>query len=158
MEKRFKLFIHGKWLSSHSWTEIKNPYNGEIVGHVAQADQGQIKQAITSAYSAFEETRHLSSHQRAGILAQIAQGLKARREEISKMIVQEAGKPWQYASVEVDRAISTFTIASEEALRINGELIPADRTPSGDGYLMLTQRFPIGPISAITPFNFPLNP
>jgi acyl-CoA reductase-like NAD-dependent aldehyde dehydrogenase len=57
----------------------------------------------------------------------------------------------------VGRAISTFTIASEEAKRIPGEVVPLDITPGTDHHFGLAQRFPIGPILGITPFNFPLN-
>jgi acyl-CoA reductase-like NAD-dependent aldehyde dehydrogenase len=57
----------------------------------------------------------------------------------------------------VDRAISTFTIAAEEAKRLHGETIPLDAVPSGEGYFGFWTRRPVGVIAAISPFNFPLN-
>jgi len=63
----------------------------------------------------------------------------------------------KYARIEVDRAISTFTIASEEAKRIHGETIPLDAVPAGEGYFGFWQRRPLGVVAAISPFNFPLN-
>jgi glyceraldehyde-3-phosphate dehydrogenase (NADP+) len=157
MSREFDLYINGKWVKTRPRAEVRNPYNQEVVGKVAQAGEKEMDQAIAAAGRAFEETRKIPAYRRAQILERIVSGLVSRREEIAKMIVREAGKPWQYAAGEVDRAISTFTIASEEAKRINGEVIPADRTPVGEGYTMLTRRFPIGPLAAISPFNFPLN-
>jgi len=69
----------------------------------------------------------------------------------------EAGKPIRYAAAEVDRAIWTFTVASEETKRVAGELPPLDASPVGEGYLAMTARLPVGPVAAISPFNFPIN-
>jgi glyceraldehyde-3-phosphate dehydrogenase (NADP+) len=79
------------------------------------------------------------------------------RQELAETIVSEAGKPITYAEGEVDRCILTFSIAEEEAKRIGGEVIPLDITAAAAGRTGITRRFPIGPIAAITPFNFPLN-
>ena len=69
----------------------------------------------------------------------------------------EAGKPIRDALSEVDRAAMTFHVAGEEARRIHGEVIPLDLAPHGLHRLAITRRFPIGPVAAISPFNFPLN-
>ena len=67
------------------------------------------------------------------------------------------GKPISFSRTEVDRAVFTFKIASEEAKRINGEIIPLDLASHSERRYGLVKRFPIGVILAITPFNFPLN-
>lgn len=59
--------------------------------------------------------------------------------------------------IEVDRGISTLTIAAEEAKRIHGETVPLDAVPSGEGYFGFWTRRPVGVVAAISPFNFPLN-
>ncbi len=82
---------------------------------------------------------------------------RARREEFARTICQEAGKPIRTARIEVDRAINTFQIAAEESTRIYGEYIPLDTLESTAGRWGLVRRFPLGPVFAITPFNFPLN-
>jgi acyl-CoA reductase-like NAD-dependent aldehyde dehydrogenase len=69
----------------------------------------------------------------------------------------EAGKPLKAARPEVDRAVLTFSVAAEEATRIYGEYLPLDVTASTKGRWGLLRRFPLGPVAAITPFNFPLN-
>ena len=72
-------------------------------------------------------------------------------------MINEAGKPYIFADGEVTRAIITFTVAAEEARRQQGELLDIDAYAPGSGHFGLVRRFPLGVISAITPFNFPLN-
>ena len=69
----------------------------------------------------------------------------------------EAGKPIKIARVEVDRALHTFETASSEAMRLYGETFPVDQKPWGENRFAMVRKFPLGVISAITPFNFPLN-
>src|SRR5262249_24068139 len=69
----------------------------------------------------------------------------------------EAGKPVKAARAEVDRAVLTFTTAAEESVRIYGEYLPLDVIAAAEGRWGVVRRFPIGPMAAITPFNFPLN-
>jgi acyl-CoA reductase-like NAD-dependent aldehyde dehydrogenase len=59
--------------------------------------------------------------------------------------------------VEVDRAVFTFRVAAEESVRIGGEWLPLDWRPGWAGRSAILRRFPLGPVAAITPFNFPLN-
>src|SRR5262249_11199220 len=73
------------------------------------------------------------------------------------LICGEAGKPIQYARGETQRAIETFQFAADEAARLGGEVIPLDASRSGQGRTGITRRVPRGPVTAITPFNFPLN-
>ncbi|MCI0528916.1 MAG: aldehyde dehydrogenase family protein, partial [Nitrospira sp.] len=123
--------------------------------HIATKDH--LATAIESAEKAFLESRNLPRYRRAEILSSIAAQIRQRKDEITQLIVSEAGKPWQYAAGEVDRAISTFAIASEETKRLSGEAIPMDWTPAGEGYFAISKCFPVGPIAAISPFNFPIN-
>ena len=155
--KEYLFLVDGKWQQSDHREEIRNPYNGEVVGVLHMANKDHLNQAITAAEKAFLLTRNLPRYRRAEILFSIAAQIRQRKEEITKLIVAEAGKPWQYAAAEVDRAISTFTIASEETKRLSGEAIPMDWSPAGEGYFAVSNRFPVGPIAAISPFNFPIN-
>jgi len=72
-------------------------------------------------------------------------------------LASEVGKPLKFAKGEVARAAETFKFASEEAKRISGETIPLDASSSGEKRKGYYQRYPIGVVGAITPFNFPLN-
>jgi len=99
----------------------------------------------------------MPAYKRAEILLRTAALLRERREDIALTIAAEAGKALKFARAEVDRGISTFTIASEEAKRIHGETIPLDAVAAGEGYFGYWTRRPVGVIAAISPFNFPLN-
>jgi glyceraldehyde-3-phosphate dehydrogenase (NADP+) len=83
--------------------------------------------------------------------------VEARRAEFVDTIVAEAGKPRRYAEAEVERGLTTLRLASEEATRLAGEVVPVDIEPRGEGAFCAVRRFPVGPVTAITPFNFPLN-
>ncbi|UCC75279.1 MAG: aldehyde dehydrogenase family protein [Gemmatimonadota bacterium] len=137
--------------------EVTNPYNGELVGRVPLASEEQREAAVAAAVEAFEETRALSRAQRAQICHEIAVGIGKRQRELAETLALECGKPIQAAQVEVDRAVGVFVMAAEEAKRLGGEIIPIDVVPWAEGYTAQYHRFPIGPVLAIVPFNFPLN-
>ena len=126
-------------------------------GTTYNATEAQYEEAVEAAVAAFEVTRKLPAYERGRILREISAGLKARREELGRLIALEAGKPIRDALVEVDRAILTFRLGAEEAERMTGEVIPLDLMPSSKDRVGITRRFPIGPIAGISPFNFPLN-
>ena len=112
---------------------------------------------MEAAVAAFEHTRVLPAYERGQALREISNGIKARREELGRLISLEAGKPIRDALVEVDRATLTFRLGAEEAERMVGEVIPLDLMASSKGRVGITRRFPIGPVAGISPFNFPLN-
>lgn len=157
MTKEYHFLIGGEWRISQDKPPVKNPYNGEVVGIVNYASEGDMEDAVTTSQKAFDVTRGLPTYKRAEVLQRVVEGLKVRGEEIAKNITLEAGKPITDSRVEVNRAINTFQIALEEAKRIEGEVIPLDLLPGSENRLGIVRRFPIGPILAITPFNFPLN-
>lgn len=157
MAAEHKFWIGGKWKDSSERLEVINPYDGQVVGATYWASARDVEEAIAAAARAFEETRRLPAFRRADILLRISEGLKGRREEIARTITLESGKPIADARGEVGRAINTFQIASEEAKRIEGNLIPLDLTAGSEGRIGLTRRVPVGPIFGISPFNFPLN-
>ncbi|MEW5797370.1 MAG: aldehyde dehydrogenase family protein [Bacteroidota bacterium] len=152
-----QFYIAGDQQSSSKTTAIKNPYTNTELAQVYQADKEHIEQTILSAQEAFKTTSQYSSHERSEILRSIASQLKHRKEEFAQLITAEAGKPITFSRAEVDRAISTFEIASEEAKRITGEMVPLDVTTSTKNKQGIITRFPIGIIACISPFNFPLN-
>ena len=151
------LRIAGEEVATGDWIEVRSPQTGELLGRAAKAGPGEVERAIAGAAEGFEETRRLPAHRRAEILRAIASDLTARRARLVEAIVGEAGKPRQYAEAEVARGLTTLALAAEEATRIAGELLPVDIEPRGEGALCVVRRFPVGPVTAITPFNFPLN-
>jgi glyceraldehyde-3-phosphate dehydrogenase (NADP+) len=153
-----KIFVAGRWVDSPDLLTVENPARpGEPAGLTYQATPEQYEEAVEAAVAAFEVTRKLPAYERAAILRNISAGIRARREELARLISLEAGKPIRDALVEVDRATLTFRLGAEEAERIGGELIPLDLMASSKDRIGITRRFPVGPIAAISPFNFPLN-
>lgn len=157
MRHEGKLYVDGRWIETREIDEVRNPFSGEVVGVVGRAGAHEIDLAIGAAASAFEATRKLSAFRRRMLLREIADGIRARSEELAALVVAEAGKPIQYARAEVARAVTTFTLAAEELSRFGGELVPIDIEQAFEGYEAVVRRFPLGPVSAISPFNFPLN-
>jgi len=155
--QEYRLLINGQWKESKNIKEIKSPYDHSVVGKVHFASAEQVEEALASAQNAFSKTRQLSSHERSMILEKISQEIKKRKEELARSITLQSGKVIRDARAEVDRAGMTFTIASEEAKRLGGELIPLDLSAQTAKRWGLARRFPLGVITAITPFNFPLN-
>ncbi len=155
--RSFGFFLNGDYSTHGREAVITSPYDHSVLAVVSEATRDDIETAIESAVQAFAVTRKMASHQRAGILRKIVDGIAAQREEFARTICQEAAKPIKTARIEVERAINTFQIAAEESTRIYGEYIPLDTLESTAGRWGLMRRFPLGPVFAITPFNFPLN-
>ena len=153
----YKLLIDGQWVNSDPLIEVKNKYDGKVIGALPVASKATVDAAIDAAERAEDVMADMPAHKRAEILLKTATLLRERSDDFAKTIAGEAGKALKFARAEVDRAISTFTIASEEAKRLHGETIPLDAVPAGEGYFGFWTRRPVGVIVAISPFNFPLN-
>ncbi|MBL8896865.1 MAG: aldehyde dehydrogenase family protein [Planctomycetes bacterium] len=136
---------------------VRSPYDGRDVGSVQRAGREQLEAALARAERGFDEMRALPAHRRATILANVAHGLRAQAEELARTIAAEAGKPLRFARAEVSRAVVTFELAASSVRQSNGEVLPLDLEPRGEGRLCVATRVPRGPVIAITPFNFPLN-
>ncbi len=152
-----RFYSCGLWKESALHREVVNPYSNATVGSYWQASQADIAGAIAEAARAFEQTRRLSSHDRWQILSSIADGVYKERERLAGLITTETGKPIRFSRVEVERAVFTLQTASEEAKRLNGEILPLDLSANSGRRLGLVRRFSLGPVAGITPFNFPLN-
>ncbi|HSK87334.1 MAG TPA: aldehyde dehydrogenase family protein [Anaerolineales bacterium] len=153
----YKLLIGSQWAGSGDSLEVKNKYDGSTVGVLPTANRADLDHALDAAQQAKDIMADMPAYKRADILLKTAALLRERSDDLAKTIAAEAGKALKFARAEVDRAISTFTIASEEAKRLHGETIPLDAVPAGEGYFGFWTRRPVGVIAAISPFNFPLN-
>ena len=149
--------VDGKWMEDGEMLEVKAPYDGAVVGRIFQGNRQHAEAAIAAAVKAFGTTRRLPAFERQRVLRRVSEGIAKRKEEFSRTLCQEAGKPIKAARSEVERAIFTFTVAAEESTRIYGEYLPLDWQEYTAGRWGIVRRFPLGPIAGITPFNFPLN-
>jgi acyl-CoA reductase-like NAD-dependent aldehyde dehydrogenase len=155
--KKWGFFLDGKWVTEGEPFEIHSPFDHSVVGKGYRASAAHADAAVRAAQKAFETTKTMPSYERQRILRAVSEGIRARHQEFAQLIALEAGKPTKTARAEVDRAVFTFAVAAEESTRIGGEWIPLDWEPSTVGRAAIVRRFPVGPIFAITPFNFPLN-
>lgn len=151
------MIIAGEAWQGSDLREVINPWNGQPAGRVAWAGAPQLEQAVAAAAGAAPRMRAASRAERSAWCESIAQGLERELEDFAQTMMAESGKPIRLSRDEVRRAITTFRLASQEALRLGGEVVPLDITAATAGYQGFTQRFGLGPVAAITPFNFPLN-
>jgi acyl-CoA reductase-like NAD-dependent aldehyde dehydrogenase len=150
-------FLDGRWREDGDVVEIHAPYDGSLIARVVQGRREHAELAIASAVKAFGTTRRLPAFERQRVLRRISASIAERKEEFSRALAQEAGKPIRAARVEVERSIFTFNVAAEESTRIYGEFLPLDWQEFTAGRWGIVRRFPLGPVAGITPFNFPLN-
>src|SRR5437868_11945721 len=150
-------FVDGKWIERGELAEIRAPYDDAVIAQVFQGTRADAELAIASAVKAFGTTRRLPAFERQRVLRRVAQSISQQKDEFSRTLAQEAGKPIKAARTEVDRAVFTFNVAAEESTRIYGEYLPLDWQEFTVGRWGIVRRFPLGPIAGITPFNFPLN-
>lgn len=153
-----KMLIDGEFIDKNEHYDVINPYDGELIDTIPIADKGDVNNAIDSARKAQKSLNSLSSKQVSENLFSACEELSSCADEIARLIVLEAGKPYKAAVAEVNRSIETLRFTSEEAKRIYGESIPLDATGSADErFMAFTQKIPLGVVAAITPFNFPVN-
>jgi acyl-CoA reductase-like NAD-dependent aldehyde dehydrogenase len=137
--------------------QVLDKYSGETIGEVPVADAAAVDRAVARARDAFPAWSATPAHKRSAILRRAAEIVDARKNEIAALIAREAGKAWKYAIGEVARSVETFTFSAEEAKRIHGETVPMDASAFGEKRIGFYLRVPLGVVSAITPFNFPIN-
>jgi acyl-CoA reductase-like NAD-dependent aldehyde dehydrogenase len=151
-------FVAGKYVrqSQEAQLLVYNKFNRELIASIPQADETLAEQAIASSIQAYQELQNWSPEQRIELLSNIKNLLIERAEIYVHLIVAEAGKPVEYARQEIQRSIKTIEAGIREAGNTLGEVIPM-LSAQTRGKIAFTNRFPLGPVLGITPFNFPLN-
>lgn len=156
MEAR-RLLVGGRWEEGTAgMLEVRSPFDGAPVAHVARAGADQLAAAAGGAATAAPAMAALSPSVRADILERAAALLRARREDAVGRLVAEAGKPVMLARIEADRAVDVLADSAHVARYPRLEARDLGGFASGTGRLALVKRVPVGPVLAITPFNFPL--
>ncbi|MEI7857074.1 MAG: aldehyde dehydrogenase family protein [Methanomicrobiales archaeon] len=153
----YPLILGGVKKQTEEIVSVRFPFTGEVYAQVCQASILDLKAAVTEAVKGFETTKKLSSGARARILTRLADEIHSRADELAEVLVMEGGKTRKFAVNEVGRAEVTVRTSAEEAKRIYGEIIPLDWSDDTEGRTGFLQRFPLGPVVGIVPFNFPLN-
>jgi putative phosphonoacetaldehyde dehydrogenase len=134
---------------------VRNPYTRELVGSVPKATLAEVRQAFDIAH-AYRPT--LSRAERAAILNRAAALVRERTAPIAALITAESGLCLKDATYEAGRVADVLMFGAHEALRDDGQSFSCDITPHGRKRRVHTQRDPLlGVITAITPFNHPMN-
>ena len=152
-----KMYINGKWTDKGQTATVFNPYDQSVIDTVPKADATDVDLAITSAVRGAKAMGAMPAHQRYTILRRTADLMSERSEDLARTITLEEGKVISEGRGEVQRAIQTVIVSSEEAKRLHGETVPLDAAPSYVNQFGFTIRVPVGVVAAIAPFNFPLN-
>ena len=136
---------------------VTAPFGGTELARIPSPSAEDIEAAVRRAVLAFEKTRVIPTFARVAILRKVAAALEARRDGLAQTIAAEAGKPLKAARTEAERAVATFSAAAAALEAWKGEMLPLDVNAASLGRWGVVKRVPLGPVLAITPFNFPLN-
>ena len=148
---RTDAYINGQWLGGQCHFAVSDPGNGQLLGNVADMGATETRLAIDAAEAAFPTWRAQSAKTRSTILRKWYDLIQLAKEDLATLITAEGGKVYTESLGEVAYAASFVEWFSEQARRVNGEILPSN-TP--DKRLLVT-REPVGVCAAITPWNFP---
>ena len=151
------IFLDGRFQETDQRYEVHSPFDGSVVSEVSRGGPAEVERAIRDAVRASPRIAALPAFRRAEILERIRALMIEDFDAMVSAIQEEAGKPRRFASIEVERALDTFSDAAAVARHEQGELLNLDAYAPGEGRLGIVRRVPVGPVSAISPFNFPLN-
>jgi len=157
MKSAYPYYLANRAVFANEDLEVVDKHTGKVVSRVAQADDAVVDQAVAAAERAAGPMARLPSHRRRDVLYHCVEQFKKRFDELAEVLLIEGGKVITDARGEVQRLIDTFQIAAEEATRLGGEVLPMDIAPRTESFIGMWKRVPIGPVSFITPFNFPYN-
>jgi len=146
--------IGGEKVTTDEVVEVLYPYNDQVIGTVPAGNAEHAARAFDIAAN-YKPT--LTRYERQQILLKTAELIKERREEIAHWLTLELGICNQHALYETGRAYDVFTFAGQLAILDDGQIFSCDLTPNGKDRKIYTMREPVKAISAITPFNHPLN-
>ncbi len=146
--------IAGRKVDAEGVINVRYPYTDAVIGTVPAGQAHHAREAfeIATGYRS-----KLTRYERQQILFRTAESLTARKDAISDMLTLELGISKKDSLYEVGRAYDVFTLAGHLSIADDGEIFSCDLTPQGKARKIFTIREPLRAISAITPFNHPLN-
>lgn len=152
-----EMVINGNLIDKYEKINVINPANNQIVDTVPSGSIEDIKNALKASNEAKKIINDMSSRKVSRILYDIYEDVKKNSDKLAELITLETGKPIRDSGDEIKRSIETILLAAEESKRIYGETIPMDACIGGKNALGFTIKVPLGVVSAITPFNYPVN-
>lgn len=156
--QQYPLYVANQAINTETWLEVTDKFSGKVVTKVAQADSTVLNQAIAAAVKAEKAMAVLKPYQKQNILLHCVRRFNERFDELVQVLIIEGGKPLTAAKAEVLRLINTFQLAADAVTQLDqGVVMPLAVTETAANYRGMVQRVPVGAVSLISPFNFPLN-
>ncbi|WP_102271744.1 aldehyde dehydrogenase family protein [Cytobacillus massiliigabonensis] len=154
-EEMSRSFINGEWQEgkSNQIYEIVNPYDRSVITTIKLATKEQLKEAFENAKKAQKDWAKSTVEQRREILHEAAEYLKNNREEIVEILGLETGGSVLKSNIELHLALEFL----EESIKYANEIYSVREVPGSEEKLHHIHRLPLGVISSISPFNFPMN-
>ena len=152
--RREGMRIGGETVHTDKVVEVRYPYTDEVIGTVPAGTAEHARKAFSIA-AAYQPK--LTRYERQQILFRAAELIRERREEIAHWLTLELGICKQHSLYETGRSYDVFTLAGQLAIQDDGQIFSCDLTPHGKSRKIFTKREPVRAISAITPFNHPMN-
>jgi succinate-semialdehyde dehydrogenase/glutarate-semialdehyde dehydrogenase len=144
-------YIGGEWVSGDPTLAVRNPANGEVVGHIPDLGADATHRAIDAAEAALPQWRALPAARRSSLLEDWYMAISQTTDDLAKILTVEQGKPLAEARGEISYGAGFVKWFAEEAKRVYGETIPS---PTPDRRILVLKE-PVGVCAAITPWNFP---
>lgn len=145
------MFINGSWAAAESYFDVLNPADGSVFAQVADAGVEDARKAIAAAAAASEDWAALPHPERAKALLRVAEVLEKRQQDIAGILVAEGGSWIGKAMFETGYAPGIYRAAAAAAYQVTGEILPSEY-----GKVSMVVRRPLGVVSVISPWNFPL--
>ncbi|MEM3802498.1 MAG: aldehyde dehydrogenase family protein [Saccharolobus sp.] len=143
------------------YIEVKSPSNLKVIGTVKRMSKDEVRGEIEEAYKGFELISKLPLYKRTKILRKVSEILEREQERLARLLAIEAGKPIRDARVEVLRASRVFRQSAEEAAIVlegkNYRVDAYEYPMNNENRIVISSREPIGVVTSILPFNFPIN-
>ena len=150
-------FVGGPCDQATGKVVLRNPFDGSVVGTAAEGGLSELRGCLDAAWDAFQTWRFSSVGDRQRLLLRIGELVRERRDELVELLVSEIGKPVTWARGEVNRLAITFDLAATELDEWQAQTVSLDHDPRGKDYGARIERFPIGPVLCIVPYNWPFN-
>ncbi len=151
----FGSLVGGSWETSGEWLASVNPWTGEEIGRCSVATAQHLERALEGAVRSWQSPIPLE--ERVAIVERCADLIADRQEELVSLLIAETGKPRLFAVSEVQRLERTFRLASKVEGVLGEISLDLSYDPRGLHFRGLWRRFPVGPILAFVPYNWPYN-
>jgi len=152
---KFPSYIAGRAVHTDDQLEVFYPWDGSLTGTVSKVGTSELNEAIEAALEG--QKKPLTRYERHAILRKAAELLAEHRVELAKLICRETGLAMKETMYETGRSSDVMEFAAAEALKDDGQIFSCDISPQGKARKIFTFRQPVQLVSAITPFNHPLN-